>query len=100
MIQMPTVRLEVEGMKHQVVHHLGKFHEDVEKHVGEEVEKALRRMDWQDEIQRLVTSLVKDAVVRSVESYFRMGEGRRLVDHIVGEAMPKLAAPSESDHDS
>ena len=99
MLQMPTVRLEVEGMKHQVVHYLGKFHEDVERHVNEEVEKALRHLDWSGEIQRLVNSLVREAVARSVESYFKVGEGRRLVDSIVDEAMPKLATPLTNESD-
>ena len=83
MYDIPRLELQLGGLKYHVVHALQARNVEMEKMVADEIERAISSMDWNEEIRRIAMREIKTAVERSVESYFRVGEGRKKVDELV-----------------
>lgn len=65
----PVIRVEVEGIKHQLVHYLGQFQEQWTKMATEAVDKAMNGFDFErvayEEAVRQLDGVVRDEVKKA-----------------------------------
>lgn len=83
----PTIRLELSGMKYQVVHALTKHNIEIETMVTEQVQRVIDTMDWNSEITKIATRTIEAAIAESVERHFKYGDGRKFVDSVVSDTL-------------
>lgn len=81
---MPTIRLRLQGMEHEIVMALKKHNLEIEEVVVDQVKHVIEHMDWHGEIRKQAMQAIEQAVRSSVERYFSHGgEGGKFVDHLV-----------------
>ena len=87
MKDFPKLRLELEGLKMQVIHAFTSYNQDVQDMVKQELENYLST----DNLKRLVRQTIKESVEwgvkAKIESYFKHGEGHHLIDETVAEGL-------------
>ena len=81
--ELPIIRLEIEGMKHTIMQYLSKYHMEIEDIVSQEIDQALEGID----LRAKVRAEIADCVNRSIESYFRRGDGAKVVEAAVWESL-------------
>ncbi len=71
----PIIKLEIQEMKHQVLHHLGNFHREVSEQVEAQIEEAIKGFQFEQHVHKYV----QDALEKSVKEYFTYGDGFKRV---------------------
>ncbi len=66
MSALPIIRLELEGLRHQVVHALGIHNREVEESVAAVVGKAVEAFDFETTVRREVQTQLAEHIKRSV----------------------------------
>jgi 4-aminobutyrate aminotransferase-like enzyme len=89
-MEFPIIRIELENMRHQIIHHLGAHHEELEKYVSEQVKKAVDDFDYRDAVRRLAAQAVQDAVKKAVEYFFFYGKGKETVERAVRDSLEDM----------
>lgn len=79
MKEIVTLRLDVEGLKHQMIHAFSKHSLEIE----EQIKKACDNFLNSGELYLAVEREFYKAVNESIKNYFSYGEGSRLVKEIV-----------------
>jgi len=78
--EIPVVRLTVEQMKHQILHYLPGFHEQIRDQVEAEIESALANYDFGAEVE----SAVHEALNNGLKRYFGFGgDGHKAIQEAV-----------------
>ena len=67
------VRLEVEHMRHAILHHFANYQGEVTKQVEAAVDKAIKEFDFDAEVRGMATQQLRERVRREV--------GDRLAEH-------------------
>ncbi len=96
-MNMPVITLEIQGMKHTVMHMISNHTAAIDK----DVQDSIDRLITEDNIRQVINSAVKDALERAIKSsisdYFSYGDGRKAVDGAVKEAISAKLKSMESD---
>ena len=82
-MNLPIIRLEIEGMKHSILHHLGLHNDEIARLVEREIDDAIKNID----LRAKVRSEVERAVTKSIEEYFRYGGGASAISQAVFESL-------------
>ena len=80
---MPILKLEIEGMKFAVCRALMSHHEEVLSGVERELDNAIATFPFQE----IVRSELHAAIKRSIEDYFKYGDGATKVKEAVWESL-------------
>lgn len=68
------IRLEIDEMKYQVMHHLGSHHKEIEDAVKEHLDAALKGLDFQkmlrEAAQHALYEAIREALKRAVTDAF------------------------------
>ncbi len=89
MTNLPTIRLEIEGMRHAILHAISAYNADVEKYLADETKKFVEGYDFQAAVQRTLGPVFDDAIRKALERHFAYGPGRDAIEQAVAEMMPK-----------
>jgi len=77
--EAPIVRLELEHMKHSILHAFISHSSDMQKAVEASIDRYCSSENLQLEIDKIVASVINSCIQRDVDSFFRYGEGRAVV---------------------
>ena len=78
---IPTIKLEINGMKAAIVSALGLVGSDLGQYIESEVDKAINSFDWQGEVERVSHEAIRECIA----AFFKDGQGRRVVrEAIIG----------------
>lgn len=92
---IPTLKLEVEGMKSAIITHLGVRGSELGDALDSEITKAVDSYPWQE----AVFSIVHDAITKHIDVYFKYGKGKRAIVDAVDEGFKAVIDSTESlDH--
>ena len=80
---IPTIRLEVEGMKAAIVSAIGLHGSELGLHIESSIDKAIDGYDWDGEIAKAADEVIKD----TLKHYFSFGIGRTLIHTVITDAM-------------
>jgi hypothetical protein len=79
MNNIPIIRLEIEHMKHAMLHAFA----DYQIHIDETLRNAVEAFCQPDNIERIVTKQVSDSLEQAirdeVDNFFRWGKGRAAI---------------------
>jgi cell division ATPase FtsA len=91
----PTIRIDIDGMRHGIVHHLESYHADVERYVDEALKAAVKSFDYeavvQAEASKAITECVRQVVGNAVREAFWNEDLRKAVNKAVRQAIAKAA---------
>jgi len=83
-MNMPIIRLEVQGMKHTITHALMEH----QTQMDEDIQKAVEDYCSEENISRVITQAcraeLEQAIKEEVSSFFRYGDGRKAIKAAVG----------------
>jgi len=88
---MPTIRVEVDHMKHSIISHLGNHMDEISKHVESKIEDAISCYDFEGQINRVV----HEKITREIESYYGYGKGGEAIRQSVEDALTHTFQKSE-----
>ncbi len=63
---MPIIRLEVEGMKYQILHAFTQHNDEIEKVVADALAQVLKNFDFSDLIRKEVSRLLGECVRKGI----------------------------------
>jgi hypothetical protein len=67
----PIVRLEIDDMKHQILHHLADYHGEVAAEIEKQIEYSIENFDFKE----IVRECANKAIEEAIKSYFSYGGG-------------------------
>ena len=86
----PVVKLTLEGMQHAI---MMAFNDHVLK-MDDDVQNAVKEYCTPKNVNAIIAAEVKrrvdESIASRIESYFKYGEGSKLIDEIVKKSMPKV----------
>jgi|SRR5882672_861405 len=91
-LDMPTVRLTVEGMTHNIIAALALHNDEIEEHLSTTITDLIRDYDWNYKIQIAAEQALAQAVNKAVAEFFLHGDGGRAVNAAVSEVLSKAVA--------
>ena len=72
---IPTVRLELEHMKHCIISALGVHGSQLGEAIDEQVQKAIANYDWEGQVK----SIVHEAIQEHIKCHFKYGDGAKAI---------------------
>ena len=85
MLQLPMIKLEIQEMKHAIMHHFTAYQSKLNDAVQEQLEKVIESYDYETAIVKAATECIDGAI----ESFFKYGEGRKIIAETLNEALIK-----------
>lgn len=89
-MELPIIKLELQGMKYQIIHAFETHNREVEAVVDEQLQRAIANFPFEEEVQRLSREVISSAIKEALEYYFKYGEGREVIKKSIIEALDKL----------
>lgn len=89
--ELPRIRLDLEHMRYSVVHALGTHNREIEKYVGEELERQIGAFDYAAAIKAAVAPAMQTVIRQAVDDFFRNGGGASLVYSAVSQELAEIA---------
>lgn len=83
---IPTVRIELDGMKHAIVRHLGAAGSQLGEAIEEQIQRAIDTYPWEEQ----VVSITHDSITSAITHYFSYGEGSRAIRESVEAALKEV----------
>lgn len=90
MLNTPRIRIELEGVKHQIVHHFSSYNDEVEKAIEGQLETAIRNFPFEETVLQLSRAVISDAIKDALEFYFKYGDGRAVIQKAVTDKLNEL----------
>jgi len=86
MEQLPLIRLEIEEMKHAILHHFNLYQKDVSDTVKKEIEKSIKEFDFVNAVKKATEEILQS----EIEAYFKYGEGFKMIQESIKETLNKV----------
>lgn len=79
----PSIKLELEQMRIQIIHQLTAHNKEIEKAVSDELTKVINNYDFEATISKISHEVIED----EIESYFKYGNGNGILKNSVRVAL-------------
>ena len=83
MSEFPQIKLEIQEMRHAIMHHFDAYQQEVSKEVNRMIAGAIKNYDFEAEVEKAVHSIL----TASIKESFAYGEGRKAVKASVEKAL-------------
>jgi hypothetical protein len=90
-MNLPIVRLEVEEMRHTILHHFSKYQSDLNEFVGQALKDVINNFNYADAVKKTAEPMIYEAL----EGYFKYGEGRSLIDSVISQTLKETFKEKE-----
>jgi hypothetical protein len=87
-MNMPILRLELEGMKQEMMLALGRYQTQINDAVEEQLENVVQNFDY----EKVVKAAASQAITEAIQTYFKYGHGTEIIADTVREALDKILA--------
>lgn len=94
----PAIRIELEGVRYQVLHALNTHNTEIEAVVKKELAKAIDTFDYAAVVKASVKEAVDGAVKDAVKSFFYHGGGRATIESAVKESLTSILNKEGKDY--
>ena len=82
-MQFPLIKVELEHMKQSIVAALNTYNIDTTSYVEAALTDVVETFDYGS----IVSSVATEVLTKGIESYFRWGEGRVIIEKAIQEAL-------------
>lgn len=90
MYDLPRIRIELDGMKYQIIHAFQSHNQEIEDAVERNLQSAIDNFPFEGTIQELSREIIAGAIKEALECYFKYGEGREVIKKAVVERLDHL----------
>lgn len=90
MFNLPRVRVELEGMKFQIIHAFSSHNDDIEKLVEKEISKAIENYPFEEEVSRLANEILTKAIEETLKEYLIYGDGKKALRGVIDEKLNRI----------
>ena len=91
MDELPSIKIELNSMRKTIVHALQVYHTEIDDAVNEQLREAVDNFDFGTVVQEVAKEVIEKAVHDSVTAYFNWGEGRKIIEAMVADAVVRGA---------
>lgn len=88
-MNIPIISLKVEGMRHEVHTALTNYEAQMDQYVRETIDEVCSESNIRQLIKASVASEMNDAIKRAAESFYRYGDGNKIIAELVVEKLKK-----------
>lgn len=86
---MPVIRLEIEGMKHTIMHAMTQYMTQMDSDIQAAVERACKPENISALIEATAREQIAKAVKYEIESFYSYGPGRKAIKEAVIKTLGK-----------
>ena len=86
-LEIPTIRIEVERMKYQIIHAFAQHNDELEKMVETELTKVFANYPFEETIRHEAYGVITQAIERSMKEFFVYGDGYKTIQAIVNQVI-------------
>ncbi len=90
MLDFPRVRIELEGMKHQILHAFASHNDEVERAIEQQLTTVIEHFPFEQTVKDLSREVISSAIKEALEYYFKYGEGREVIRKAVTDKLDEL----------
>lgn len=89
-MNLPIVRLELEGMKAQIVHAFNNYAEEQKALVRDALDRVCTPTYLSGILHKEVERVIKEAIANEVKWYFSHGDGRKVIANGVMNVLKEI----------
>lgn len=93
----PTLKLELEGLRQAFMYAIAAQQDEIRKQVDERLKHIIANFDFRTVIDDAANKAIQEVVANSVKSHFSYGEGRKIIEQAVVDALTKKEALNAAD---
>ena len=90
MSDFPKIRIELEGMKYQIVHAFESHNSDIEKLVEQELEKVIANFPYEETVSKLANEILRRAIDETLREFMIWGKGKKVLREIIDAKLTTL----------
>lgn len=83
MEDLPKIKLEIEGMRHSIIHHFGQYQDSMSDAVEKAMDRAIAKFDYGVAVEIAANEIIES----SIKAFFSYGEGREIIRDAIHKAM-------------
>lgn len=95
MNEFPRIRIELEGMKYQIIHAFASHNTEIEEIVEKELEKAIATFPYEETVARLSSEIIAKAIDESLKEFMIWGKGKKMLREIIDAKLTVLFGDEE-----
>jgi len=88
-MSVPIIRIEIEGMKHTIMHAMTQYIAQMDEDIQNAVERACKPEMIADIIEPTARQEISNAVTNEVEAFYKYGPGRTAIREAVVNTLLK-----------
>lgn len=88
--EFPIVKIELQNMKQAMVVALADYQNEMAKSVEAQLQNIVDTFDYQEAVRGMAGQIIRDSIQKSLESYFRFGNGRKQLDELIYQSLDKI----------
>lgn len=90
MNDFPRIRIELEGMKYQIIHAFASHNDDIENLVAQELEKVIATFPFGETVSRLANEILTKAIDDTLKEFMIWGGGKKVLREIIDTKLNDL----------
>lgn len=90
MLHFPKIRLEIDGMKYQIVHAISQHNDELEAALDDAIDRAIASYPFESEIMSMAKDAINESIKRSIQEYFMYGEGKEFINRVVAKSVKEI----------
>lgn len=86
---MPVIRIEVEGMRQQILHAFGQYNEEIEKEVDRQLKQVIENFPFEEYIEHECRGMIEESIRKALMSFFQYGAGAKAIEQAITSALER-----------
>lgn len=87
MYDVPLVKIELENMRQTVIVALSNYQGQISQNVNEQLKDIVNNFDFSKVVNDTATKVIEEAIRDALTSYFKYGDGRRVIETTISEML-------------
>ena len=83
----PVLRLEIDGMRLQMMQHLMAHHEHIESEVNSKLKLIVSEFDYASVVNAAANKAIQESVTKAVSEYFSYGAGSKQIKRAIEQML-------------
>lgn len=82
----PVIRLEIENMRHAIVHRMGVAGSQLGEYMNAEIQRQIDSYPWEEKVRAAVHGAITDAI----EAHFKYGKGYQVLRDAIDASLADI----------
>ncbi len=86
----PQLRLELQGVKHQILHNFSNFQLKCAKKIQKEIDNVIKTFDFKEIVNHEIQTVLSAVVKEVIKEYFEFGYGRKFIKKCMDKSISQV----------